>query len=598
MLHQYTTGLAAMIFSAFSAFGQTGYSVLAINNVSARFYSNGFIGMDKTTSSPGYFVPVNVTPVPSPLFAGGLWIGGLNADGILYFAGERFEQIGLDFFPGPLGTNASITPATSQAYDQVWSVYRQDVERQIAYFNCLNDPDCNTASEFPGYTVPGYFYTWPAHGNVGLGQAYILSDFYDYNGDGNYDPNDGDAPCVPGDMALNSIYNDKLTNHTESGGLPIGVEVHMTPFAYASNDPVLNSTVFIRYRIFNRSSLSLSNTYIGLFNDFDLGCAQDDYQQCDVGRNLVLVLNGDDDDQPCNGYPSYGAPPPAFGEVILKGPLMDPDGLDNTGTGTSEGFNGTGFNDGITDNERLGLGHSIFFNNSSGPMGDPGNAAQYYRYMLGQWPDGTSLTYGGSGYSTDPAAMPARFAFPGDSDPLGVGTGGQVMPPWTEASAGNPSGDRRGVISMGPFTLEPGSEQEILVAYVYARATSGGANASVTVLQAAADTIRAFAETMPGLLAPGSPCDFIQSVGVAEAKAPDQALRLFPNPAIDRLELEVPGMGANAEVRVMDMTGRTVIDRPIAGPRTSLDVAALAPGFYAVQWRGGGTVRTARFVKR
>jgi hypothetical protein len=598
MLHKYTTGFAALAFLSIAAYGQTDFSVLDVNNVSARFYSNGFIGKDKATNQPGYFVPRIGTSMPSPLYTGSLWIGGLDADGNLHFAGERFEQIGLDFFAGPLGTNASITAATSQAYDHVWKVVRQDVERQVAYFNCLADPNCDELSEFPGYVIPSYFYEWPANGDVSEGQAGQLSDFYDYNQDGVYDPDDGDAPCVPGDMALNCIYNDKLNPHTESGGQPIGVEIHMTPFAYSSNDPALNSTVFIRYRIYNRSSLTLHNAYIGLFNDFDLGCGMDDYLQCDVGRNLVLVRNGTNNDPGCNGLLGYGLQPPAFGQMVLKGPLMDADGTDNIGTGTPEGFNGTGFNDGIADNERLGLGHFIYFSNVLGSMGDPETAAEYYGYLKGQWINGIPLTYGGTGYSTDAAAVPARFAYPGNSDPLGVGTGWQVMPPWTEAGAGNPPGDRRGVASMGPFTLEPGSMQEILVAYVYGRAASGGPAASAALVQAIADTIRNFAQTMPGLLAPGASCDYLQTVGVAENGAMGQALRLFPNPATDRLELEGPGPGAIAEVQVMDMTGRTVIDRQLAGPRASLDVASLAPGLYAVQWRGGSTVRTARFVKR
>jgi hypothetical protein len=217
--------------------------------------------------------------------------------------------------------------------------------------------------------------------------------------------------------------------------------------------------------LINRGNLQLNNAYIGLFNDFDLGCANDDYIQCDVGRNMAFALNGDDNDGTCNGHPGYGTQPPAFGEVILQGPRMDYDGSDNADVNSLPGYNGQGFNDGVVDNERFGMVRFIYFNNTSGAMGDPNTSAEYYELLEGNWLNGVPLSYGGSGYSTDPDAVPAHFMYPGDSDPLGVGTNGTVMPPWTDMSTGNAPGDRRGVASMGPFTLVPGQMEDILVAH-------------------------------------------------------------------------------------------------------------------------------------
>ena len=53
---------------------------------------------------------------------------------------------------------------------------------------------------------------------------------------------------------------------------------------------------------------------------------------------------------------------------------------------------------------------------------------------------------------------------------------------------------------MGPFTFQPGEEQDIVVAYVYARAGSGGPEASAQALKLRVDSIRAFAQTIPGLV--------------------------------------------------------------------------------------------------
>lgn len=575
---------------------QTASGILDVNNVSARFGVTGMIGM-APPGIPGYFVPKTpVSSPPSPLFAAGLWIGGLQADKILHFAGERYQQLGHDFFPGPLG-NGGISQQTSTAYDRVWSISQDDVAQQIAYFNCLNDPECDPALEFPGHTVPDMFYSWPAHGDVGLGQAYNLADFYDFDNDGSYDPDQGDAPCQPGDASLFCIYNDVLSDHTESAGHKVGVEVHMTAFAYTSTNPALDNTIFVRYRIFNRGSLSMMHTLLGLFADIDLGCNADDHVQCDVGRNLFFVLNGDDVDNLDCPETGYGAQPPAFGIAVLKGPLMDMDGEDNMDVSTLPGFNGSGFNDGIVDNERHGMHRFIYFTDLPGPTGDPVVATKYYGLLNGLWGDGTPFTYSGTGYSTDPGAVPANFAFPGDSDPLGVGTNGQVMPPWTEASAGNPPGDRRGVAAMGPFLFDPGDMQEILLAFIYARATEGGAAGSAQALRLAADTVRAVAETMPGLLAPGSPCGGLLPTGTGEATGGKQLVKVRPNPAHDRMELRLPSGTGDVQVLVVDALGRVQGMQRITGERSAIDVSALSPGLYLVKVTGGPKTYVARFIK-
>ena len=573
-------------------------NTLDMNDVEALFHVNGLIGLNTSTYGPGYFVPnPGSGSGPSPLFAGNLWIGGLDSSGTLHLAAERFEQEGRDFFPGPLGTNASISGTTMLAYNQLWKVSRADVMRQVAYFNCLADPNCNEQLEFPGYTVPSYFYNWPAHGDVSLGQAFNLADFYDYNQDGQYNPDEGDAPCVPGDQALFSIFNDNLENHGESGGQRIGLEVHFTPFAYNSNNVAVDQTVFMRYRIINRGALTLHNTYIGLWNDFDIGGGNDDYVQCDVGRSLFYGFNGDAVDQDTNGYPGYGANPPAFGEVILQGPHLDADGVDNTDVNSLPGYNGTGFNDGIADNEHIGMSHFVYFNNVQGATGDPDIAQDYYNYLEGRWRDGTPFTYSGTGYSTDTSAVQTDFMFPGNSDPLGVGTGGTLMPAWNEVTEGNMPGDRRALASMGPFTFVPGQQEDIVVAYVFTRAMSGGAEPSAQAPKLNTDSIRAFAHTIPGLLdGSGSACDQLPTA-IASHAAGYNALRLFPNPATDKMTVLLPSGHAKGTITLFDAQGAAVLEQTVLGAHTTLDLARLAPGLYLARVQEGARNYSRTFVK-
>ncbi len=81
---------------------------------------------------------------------------------------------------------------------------------------------------------------------------------------------------------------------------------------------------------------------------------------------------------------------------------------------------------------------------------------------------------------------------------MGVGTNGFPQPAWQEGSLDMTSPDPKLLATMGSITLEPGEEQDILIGYVYARATEGGALASIEALQQRADSVRAFAQTIPG----------------------------------------------------------------------------------------------------
>ena len=598
-------GLQFLVATA--TFAQS-YGELDVNNVRARFYSDGMIGMDLGSGTARFEVPDGSGI--HPLFVANLWMGGYDSGNQLHMAAVRYNQNGEDFWPGPLTNTggASITPAMSAQWDQVWQVNTADVVLDQAYYDCLADPNCDESVQFPGYQMPAYFNDWPVFGDVSAGQDQYLASFLDYNGDGDYDPTDGDMPCGPGDGSLYFIFNDKLDVHTESGGLPIGVEVQARPFAFNGPNEALNNTIFVEYRIINRSTLTLNDVHVGLFTDFDLGGPLDDHIGCDVGRSLWYVYNADTLDEGTTGILGYGAQPPAFGATILCGMFRDGDGLDNPLTtdanlalaqhGSVYPGWGDAYGDGIIDNERYGLSHFSAFP-GSGIMGtlDPQAASQYYDYLRGNWADGTSLLYGGTGHVSDPAADPntvVQHLYPGASDPLGFSTGGVPQAPWSQVSAGQVGGDRRGVGSMGPFTLLPGDIHRVMVAFVYARAASGGSQASIEALQARVDSVRAFAEAEDycGGFRTDVPCFGGMATGLGEATAPGPLL-LQPVPASDVLRINGP---AGATFMVMDLSGRQVLPaRPFDQGFTAMDVSGLPNGVYIVRTLGASPM-VARFV--
>jgi hypothetical protein len=592
--------LASLLLSTSFLGHAQGFGTLDANDVRMVVHANGFIG-----SNPG--VPVGVEiPAFSGLHtmsAGGLWVTGMTSDGQGRVAAHLYPGA-QDFVPGPLTTDgsASITPETILQYDRVWLVSTAQIELHQAYFACLQDPDCDVNAEFPGgYTIPPTFLSWPAMGDVSAGQATYLAPFVDIGADGSYEPENGDHPCILGDKALYAIFNDVGGEHLASGSPAIGLEVHLMAFAY-DNNPALDQTVFVQHKIIQRGSSSLTDLHIGHYADFDIGCSNDDIIGTDVLRSLVYVLNGDDTDEDCSGVNGYGASPPIFGLAVLKGPLLDADGIDNALIGDELYVNGTGYGDGAIDNERFGLSGSLAFYRDGSPfMTDPTTPAHFLGYNRMIWKNNLMQIYGGIGYDPSPGANPALFCFPGSSDPNGLGTNNVPQLPWSaDLDVLGSTRDPRIVGSMGPRTLEPGDNINLLVAYTYVRSGASDPLSNVTALQARVDSITTFARNIPGM--------FIeQTSGAMPCAAPNApnaigeiqraTLTLFPVPADGELYLRAIGLRSTDMISIHDMQGRLVMSSQAQGPTTRIEISALPPGAYAVRANTPGMILNGRFIK-
>ncbi|MDP4952392.1 MAG: T9SS C-terminal target domain-containing protein, partial [Flavobacteriales bacterium] len=461
------------------------------------------------------------------LYAGALWMGGISPDQQLKLAAVTFRADGNDFWTGPLTNDGSaeIDEATCELWDRFSVVERQDAAQHRRYFDCLNDPLCDVEIEFPdGYSTPSYFYTYPAHGNTALNQDYYLSPFFDYDLDGNYDPNAGDYPwyflsdnevnCderrredpIPlfGDQTYYWIFNDKGNVHSESQGEPIGMEIRAQAFAFSSTDEINNMT-FYNYVMINQGTQTLGQTYFGTWVDADVGTSVDDYVGCDVQRGLGYAYNGDAFDEPSTSSLGYGENPPAIGVDFFEGPYQDADDFDNPlttdfseavdGLGIPYEGIGIGYGDGVADNERFGMRRFVYYNNGTNPInGEPTTPVHFYNYMNGIWKNNQKMAYGGDGVNPNTGAnldIEADYMFPGSTDPFNWGTGGENVDPWNEVIAGNPPGDRRFIQAAGPFTLQPGDYNNITVGVVYSENPGGGPDAALAPLRIADDKAQA-----------------------------------------------------------------------------------------------------------
>lgn len=413
-------------------------------------------------SSASYEVPAGSGK--NSFFAGAFWIGAKDPVDALHVSAVRFRQIGEDYWPGPLNQNGEIDSLTCLEHDRIYKLNRWEVAEFRQRLGTV------------GYVIPDEILEWPANGNP-FAVTNAKAPFIDVNGDGIYNATNGDYPAFAfdepvdkdfhllGDQCLWWVENDKGNFHTETNAEPMGVELQCMAYAFATCDP-LNDQTFYRHKVINKSSIDYHDAYIGVWVDADVGYAEDDYVQCEVMRHLGFAYNGFEIDG-TGGPQHYGAHPPAAGIGILEGPLaIENDSVDND-------------RDGIVDElgEHLMMSHFVYHNNTGGggnpAQSDPTTGLDYYNYMRGIWLDGDSMCYGGNGHPSsggDPST-PCDFMFPGDSDPLGYGTGGSPAPPWTEQTAGNVPFDRRFLVSSGPFNLFAGDTTHMHYSGLWARDT-------------------------------------------------------------------------------------------------------------------------------
>ena len=449
---------------------------LDIGNVRANILGGGDMWWNLTDAQ--YEVPKN-EGVHS-LFAGSLWIGGMDNQGNLKIAAMTYRQTGSDFYPGPLNADQSsseygtITDDDCNSYNQHWVISKNDVEAYVTYINCVNDPNCDANTTFPEYEVPEVITNWPASHFDFDGTNEYLAPFEDVDGDGTYNPEAGDYPgydlnaegnCTEddylfGDQSIWWVFNDAGNYHGETGGTPIGLEIQAQAFAYKTNDELSDMT-FYSYKIINRSVETLNDTYFGQWVDPDVGNYQDDYVGCDVDLGLGYCYNGDDEDEGSQGVSAgYGMNPPAIGVDFFRGPLADDnDGIDNDRDGEID-----------EEGEQIIMSKFVYYNNAAWDTdiydwnNDPAYDTDYYNYLRGVWTNGQPMTYGGNGGDTNNPEC--DFMFPGDTDP-------NFNESWDETTAGNMPSDRRFIQSAGPFTLEPGAVNYITVGVVWARGDNG-----------------------------------------------------------------------------------------------------------------------------
>lgn len=510
----------------------------------------------------------------STIFRSNLWVTGESSQQV-YSTSRRYK--GSDnskHYPsnsGPI-SNSSTTPfLLDNKWDQVFKVYQDNIDFHLAHYTD------------PNYNVVPNIANWPAHGNIINGEAANLAPFFDQNGDGVYTPLEGDYPQIKGDQAIYFIYNDV---YTEQGINPMHIEIHGMAYAFQCTDSAIQNSIFVDFKIYNRSNRIYYNTHIGYWCDFALGSPLDDYIQCDVNRGLYFAYNGNDYDDDDGYFFGYGDHPSAQSVILLRGPKQDADGLDNNfGINTNESINGSGFGDGIADNEYWGLNGFIKNQFSSGIQGDPISPNDFHNYLRGFWKDGTSVYHG-----NDPN-IPSKFMFPDNSDSHHFGTHGIIAPLWNETTASNTPGNRKGIGSTGPVTLAPGDAMELTYAFVFGRDyVNTGAQAGVINMLKRADSIRNYYEQ--GIL---DPCGF--PLSSPTINKPKNLFKLYPNPSQNRVKIEQSG-NEPITIRLMDISGKILMIKKSSLAISTLELEPFPLGIYFVEIQNSDTRELLKVIKQ
>jgi len=226
--------------------------VIDANAIRMFVTNTGSFAFDKSTGNAGLEFPRGTGN--TAVFASGLWLGGLVGGQLRVALSEYSDEFG----PGSAAGGVPADPSLPQfKVYKLLRVYESTAARDAAL------------ADYNAGALP-----------CGAPPVSVLPD---------------GSLGIEGDQMLWAVYNDlDPANHTNFSGstAPLGVEVQQTTFAFDEPGP-LENTVFVRFKILNRSSSTIESLYAGIWSDPDVGGFTDDLVGCDVSRSLGLAYNAD-----------------------------------------------------------------------------------------------------------------------------------------------------------------------------------------------------------------------------------------------------------------------------------------------------------------
>jgi hypothetical protein len=471
--------------------------------------------LDKSATQYNGYAQLNRKDKPGKpmIFAANLWVTA-NFSGTELASANRYLREDAAFFSGPVSNRYDVDYLNT--YDRVWHIKQSEIDAHI------------TQAGSAGYTMPEAIANWPGNGNSSKGEAPLLAPFNDVNGNGIYEPVQGEHPIIKGDEAVFFITNDHRAPRLLNQGNTMKLEVHGMLYLYDTSDVHIANALFMEYSIFNRSSNNLTDVRPGMWADFDLGNAMDDALATDTTNKLVYAFNLDNFDEGPNGF---GSNIPAAGFVFLSSKLNGTLFYTNTAPG-----------------------------NPPAAMRSPQTNADYVHFMHQRWKDGKPLVQelpNGDGYG-DPAQHPVtNYHYETNSG-------------W---QYGLSSYDNRSIATATPqATLAPNESMCVSLAFISALDAGGSALGSAGLLFNRAAAVDSF------YTAKGLGCS---THIISLEETPDlSSLVMYPNPTDGKVYLELPPGVQLQSLEVYGLSGQRLLG-PAA--QTEIDLTPLPTGIYLLQ---------------
>lgn len=342
------------------------------NKTTAMVTERGYNLTDPFVQRSGYRVDIENNLNAGLIFASHFWFGGISSAGELKVSADTYGNNQM-FRQGPISTNNQYNHYNylSKYFNSAWKVSKAEIIYHIDNYNQ------------PGYVMPDGIKLWPGNGDASVGVGTDMAPFIDVDGDGVYNPHLGDYPCIKGDAALYTIYNDDVAHNPNK----LGLEMHLMLYQFASNN-YIDSTTFMQLRVVNRGIHSFPDFKTAIFADFDIGSSEDDYMGTNPIKKMLYAYNGENFDQASGAGPGFGENPPACGIVSLNKIIAAAGLVYSWSSGTINGFNDS-----------------------------PITHSDYWNYMNAKWKDGSPFLNGGPGHNSwgdFPNLQPTNFLFDGN----------------------------------------------------------------------------------------------------------------------------------------------------------------------------------------
>ncbi len=482
---------------------------LDINNINAGINNTGVLFNNPDEESYGGHFQVPKQSQLNSIFKSLFWVAGRDDNNQINASTTLLHDV--PYWPGP------IAHQYDSLYDvkwyNIWKLNKEDIAYHREHYND------------PGYLPIKNILTWPGNGDTDNGEPMKIAPFQDINNDDIYNPFDGDYPAIKGDQAVFWVMNDEryvITNDEDKNHL--GVDIHGLAYAFdCPIDSALHNTLFINFKVLNRSDTNYNDVFLGLFTYFQLGNFSDNYSGSDTILNTYFVYNG----TPCDCSSDsiyYGNHPPAQGVTFL--------------------------------NERM----FAFL-----------NYWDYYPYypntmhmaMQAILKDSSHLTYGHDGFN---GSIPINYHFPDDPK--------DTLSGWTELTAGLPPSWSTGLGSVGPFELNSGQEISIDIAFPFALDYEGNYLTSVDLLKERISLLQEYYDSDT------TPCGGNFS-GLEDNENNKIYLEVFPNPFRDKIFVTGLPQTGNCRYAIYDLYGRTMLSGSLNSKNSAMiETNNINSGFY------------------